>query len=401
MKPKRLILTILIVGCGLLLAAGCEEETAKPPQQLSPEWFKQFDHLQQPASGQSAIAGTDSRGAPKIAFETVVHDFGDVGPTTNSLCEFRFTNAGTGILRIEDVVKTCGCTPFQLEKKDYAPGESGTLKVQYYSDNQVGPVTKNLIVRTNDSTQPQIELVIRAQIITKVDLEPKALSLMLKGENAGCPKITLSSVDNQPFSITYFRSTANCVTAGFDPSAVANSFVLEPQVDMAKLAKTMNGNIEIGLTHPECKTVTLSLSTLPRFRITPGAISIRGAAPNVPVVRKVAIANNYNEDFELESTWSKGGAVKVLSNTKTQDGYELELQITPPATDKRGVMTETLFVRTKGGDQVSIPLTAFYTGVRAPSAAAVPAEDPEKCKTCGPKIIDPTTGTLTTHIAQE
>jgi len=402
MNPKRLILTILVVGCALLLVAGCEEETATEPQlQLSPEWFRQFDHLRQPASGQPAIARTDSTGAPRIAFETVVHDFGDVGPTTSSLCEFRFTNAGTGTLRIEEVIKTCGCTPFQLEKTDYAPGESGTLKVQYYSDTQLGQMTKNLLVRTNDRTQPQIELAIVARVISKVDYEPKVLGLMLKGENAGCPNITLSSVDNQPFSITYFRSTGNSVTAGFDPSAMATSFVLEPKVDMVKLARTMDGSIEIGLTHPECKTVTLSLSTLPRFRVTPRAISLRGVAANVPVVKKVAIANNYNEDFELESTWSKSGAVNVLSNIRTQNGYELELQITPPAADRRGVLSETLFIRTKDGEQLEIPCTAFYAGVRAPSAAAGPSEDPEKCKTCGPKIIDPTTGTVVTHIAQE
>jgi len=384
--------------------------------QLNPEWFRQFDHLLPPGYNQPAMAAAESPGtvaspdstetaespgAPKIAFETVVHDFGEVGPTTNSLCEFRFANIGTGILKIEDVEKACGCTPFELEKKEYAPGESGTLKVQYYADNQLGPVTKSLLVRTNDRTQPEIELAIMARIISKVDYEPKALGLMLKGENAGCPKITLSSVDNKPFSITYFRSTANCITADFDPSAVATGFVLEPKVDMIKLARTMEGSIEIGLTHPECKTVTLSLSTLPRFRVSPRQITLRGIAAGVAVTKKVLLANNYNEDFQLESSWSKSGAITMLSSTRVPNGYELELQITPPASDRRGVLSDTLSIRTKDGEQLEIPCLAYYAGASAPSVAAGTSEDDGECKICGPKVIDPTTGKLTTYKARD
>ncbi len=408
MKPKRLILSILIVGCGMFVLAGCEEETATQPQpqlQLNPEWFRQFDRILPPGYEQPALAvteSTESPGAPKIAFESVIYDFGDVGPTTNHLCEFRFTNIGTGILKIEDVVKTCGCTPFELEKKEYAPGESGILKVQYYSDNVLGRVSKNLVMHTNDRTQPEIELAIAARVVSKVEYTPKTLSLMLKGENAGCPKILLSSIDNKPFSITYFRSTANSVTADFDPAAVATSFVLEPKVDMIKLARTMEGNVEIGLTHPECKVINLSLNTLPRFKVTPGAISLRGIAANVPVTKKIVITNNYNEDFEVESSWSKSGAITMLSSARIRNGYELELRITPPASDKRGALADTLFIRTKDGDQMEIPCTAFYAGAQAPSGSAkATAEGQEECKVCGPRVMDPTTGEVTVHRAQE
>jgi len=405
MKPKQLILSVLIVGCGLLILSGCEEETASDPQlQLNQDWFRQFDRILPPGYEQPTVARTErieSQGAPKIAFESVIHDFGDVGLTTNSICEFRFTNIGTGILKIEDVVKTCGCTPFELEKTEYAPGESGILKVQYYADKDFGRVAKNLVVHTNDSTQPEIELAIVARVVSMVEYEPKALGLMLKGENAGCPQILLSSIDNKPFSITYFRSTANCITADFDPSAVATSFVLEPKVDMVRLARTMEGNVEIGLTHPECKIINLNLSTVPRFRVSPGAISLRGIMANMPVTKKVVIANNYDEDFEVESSWSKSGVVKMLSSTRLQNGYELELQITPPASDRRGVLSDTFFVRTKDGDQLEIPCTAFYAGTHTPSASARGAEKEEECKTCGPKVIDPVTGKLTTYKARD
>ena len=381
MRPYRLALTMLMVGFGLLLHAGCEEQ-AMAPQRLSPDWFERF---QQPI--QPTITTRADKSSPRITFENVVHDFGDVGPETNHLCEFRFTNTGSGILKIGQVSQTCGCTPFLLTKKEYAPGESGTLKVRYYSDTQRGDTTKQLFVQSNDRTRPEVELAVKARIITKVDYAPKTLNLFLKQANAGCPQITLASIDGQPFSIRHFNSTANCITADFDPSAKATRFVLEPKVDMVKLEKTLHGRIEIGLTHPECNAITVGLSTLPRFRITPRSITVRQAEPKRPIVKKVQILNNYNEDFELESASSKRGTVKVLGNAIVHGGYELELEITPPAAGNRTrVFTEVFFVNVKGGEKLEIPCSGFYASSAAPSQVAT--EDSKECKTCGPKRYD-------------
>lgn len=390
MKPNWLTLTTVIVGLGLLFHAGCEEQAAAP-QQLSSEWFDRFQQPSEPkvtstAGRPSPSRLSASRLSPRITFEKLMHDFGDIGPGTSHLCEFEFTNTGDGILRIGEIGKTCGCTPFSLAKRDYAPGESGTLKVQYYSDTQRGGTAKQLFVYSNDKTQPEIALTLKATIITKVTYEPKALNLLLKHENAGCPQITLSSIDNQPFSISSFKSTANCITADYNPSARATSFVLRPKVDMAKLEKTLLGRIEIGLTHPECDMITVGLSTLPRFSVSPRSIVVRGAEPQKTIVKKVRIANNYDESFELESASSKKGIVRVLSNKAIRDGYELELEVTPPAAGSKARMfTEVFYVNTKGGERLEIPCSGFYAGATASSRKS--AQDEKECKVCGPKRI--------------
>jgi len=122
----------------------------------------------------------------------------------------------------------------------------------------------------------------------------------------------------------------------------------------------LNGRIEIGLTHPECKMVTINLNALPRFRINPRSIVVQGASAKQPVVRKVRIINNYKEDFELESALSKKDIVKILSHKKFGNGYELELQITPPSSGAR-VFTETFYVNLKDGKKLEIPLSGFYS----------------------------------------
>ncbi len=383
MKPNKLTLTVLVVGCVLLLQAGCEEE-AMAPRELSPDWFKQQTF--------AAMTPRAAKAVPRITFEKVTHNFGDVGPGTNHLCEFRFTNSGDGVLKIGQVSKTCGCTPFLLDKTEYAPGESGTLKVRYYAEVPYGSTTKQLFVKSNDRQNPKVALAIKARLVAKVNYEPKTLKLSLKHQNAGCPQITLTSVDNQPFSIRHFKSTANCITADYNPSAKATRFVLQPKVDMAKLEGNLNGRIEIGLTHPECKTVTISLNALPRFKVSPRPIIIRDAQAKRSVVRKVRIQNNYKDDFEIESVDSKKGIVKFMSKEKFIDGYELELSITPPAaTNRTRVFTDVVYVKIKGGGNLEIPCSGFYPGRTAVSRVSTKktTAKEKECKSCKPKIFYP------------
>ena len=402
MKPNRLILAILIMTCYLLLQTGCEEEAMAPRQELSADWFRQFNQLQQ---SNQPIATTRSttrsrRTTPKIEFEKVVHNFGNVGPGTNNLCEFRFTNTGNSTLKIGEITKTCGCTPFSLAKKEYAPGESGILKVNYFSEQLRGQTTKQLGIHSNDRARPEVTLAIKADIKIQVNHEPKTLNLLLKQENANCPQLTLTSIDNQPFSIKSFKSTANCITADFNPSEKATKFVLQPKVDMEILEKTLNGRIEIGLTHPECKTISVGINTLPKFKIAPRSIIVRGMDSREPIVKKLRILSNYNEDFELESFTSSKGAIKVLSNAIVRNGYELELEITPPASkNKKRIFTEKFFVKTKEGQQLEIPCNIFYSKT-IPASLASKTKD-EECKTCGPKIFDFTKGTVTTYPTAE
>ncbi len=394
MKPNQFIWAALVVACALMLQSGCEEQAAAP-QQLNPSWFLQFEQLAE-STGPAGAATPQDRASPKISFEEVVHDFGIVSPETSSSYEFTFKNAGTGTLKIENVEPACGCTVPSLDKTEFAPGETGTLKVQYLSDSQFGPTTKQLLVRTNDPANPQVTLAINARIAAKVDYEPKVVSLVLRQENAGCPAIRLASIDNQPFAITHFTSTGDSISADFDPAAQATSFVLQPKVNIENLEKALNGVIEIGLSHPECKKVTVTVNTLPRYRVSPRSIIVRGVEPNQPVVRTVRIQNNYNEPFELESASSQGGTVKILKQMLINGGYELEIEIRPPANRTR-TFSETLTVKLKDGRQLEIPCNVFFSGAGAPSAALDSTEQSKECKVCGPRLINPETGQVEIH----
>jgi hypothetical protein len=79
MKSNQVIFTILITTCLVLLQAGCEEESMAPQQELSADWFRQFDQMQRSSSPTITPRTRFQTRAPKLEFETLEHNFGNVG----------------------------------------------------------------------------------------------------------------------------------------------------------------------------------------------------------------------------------------------------------------------------------------------------------------------------------
>ena len=293
------------------------------------------------------------RGSPKIVFEESIHDFGEVTAKKKYKAEFKLKNTGDGVLKITEVQRCCGVIA-KLDKNEFGPGESGVLTVEYLSGANTSLMKRKISVISNDKENPKIDLTISARVVPKVAYEPHRLELSFKEENAGCPDITLTSVDKKPFSVKNFLSTGNCIKAEVNPSVEATKIILYPKVDLEKLQRNSSGFISIELTHPECEKVYLSYTTRLRFEFKPRSIIVSNPKPQKPVVKKISLVSNYNEDFEIESTLSKNGLVKVLDQQKLENGYQFNLEITPPPAENTGMFTDVFYVKFKGGQKLSI-----------------------------------------------
>src|ERR1700677_3010665 len=70
------------------------------------------------------------------------------------VAKFRFTNVGTTSLKITDIQPSWWCTTAFLEKKEYAPGESGEIEARFKPAGRVGRQEKWITVKT-DWVPPQ------------------------------------------------------------------------------------------------------------------------------------------------------------------------------------------------------------------------------------------------------
>ena len=304
-----------------------------------------------------------SGGQPRIAVEKDVCDLGEVGVDTKLSGQFKFTNTGNGRLVIVGVQGCCGVTLKGVQAgQDYAPGQSGTLEFDYQALSIPNPALARMVyLQTNDPEHKIVSLTIKAVIVRRVDYKPEVLKLVLKQANAGCPDITLKSLDGRPFSITDFKATAGSITAEFDPQAKAAVFVLKPKADLVKLEHNMRGRVSIAVTHPECSTVDLPYDVLPEFTVSPPNIMMFGLKAEKSVERDIWILNNYQEDFEIESVTSQKGAIKLVGKTKVDNRYQLRIEVTPPRREGGSTLvSDMLNVKIKNGQTLPIPFRGFY-----------------------------------------
>mgnify|MGYP002350197931 FL=1 len=90
-----------------------------------------------------------------IIFKSIVHDYGTIVQGSDGSCEFNFTNKGKTPLVLNDVKASCGCTVPEWTRTPIAPGEKGTIKVTYNTNNQ-GAFSKSITVNSNAINSPLI-----------------------------------------------------------------------------------------------------------------------------------------------------------------------------------------------------------------------------------------------------
>ncbi|MBK6539156.1 MAG: DUF1573 domain-containing protein [Ignavibacteria bacterium] len=105
---------------------------------------------------------------PVIKFDDLNYDFGAVKQGENLEHVFKFTNSGKGTLVINSVQPSCGCTGVVMdEKKEFAEGETGEIKITFNTQGRQGVNTKTVSVNTNDPEYPVITLTFKCTVEDK------------------------------------------------------------------------------------------------------------------------------------------------------------------------------------------------------------------------------------------
>jgi len=103
----------------------------------------------------------------KINFEKTQLDFGELESGKTADLEFKFENTGDETLIIKNISSSCGCTVTKVEKKEYKPGEKGTIPVKFFSRGYNGKIIKTITVSTNDPDNVYSRLKIVGNVFLK------------------------------------------------------------------------------------------------------------------------------------------------------------------------------------------------------------------------------------------
>ena len=115
-------------------------------------------------------------GGPKIKFEEISFDFGEIQEGTYAKHVFSFTNIGDKPLLLKEVKPACGCTASEWTREPVLPGESGKVTAVFNSRGYGGrSFHKSITVTTNMNADGQTVLFFKGNVKKKVpqaDIQP-------------------------------------------------------------------------------------------------------------------------------------------------------------------------------------------------------------------------------------
>lgn len=92
---------------------------------------------------------TDSSQVARIDFDSKRFDFGEVQEGDIVEHTFTFVNTGRTPLLISDARSTCGCTVPDWPEEPIAPGEQGSIRVRFNTENKIRQQNKPVTITAN------------------------------------------------------------------------------------------------------------------------------------------------------------------------------------------------------------------------------------------------------------
>ena len=138
-------------------------------------------------------AGTLTWGKDKISAEVFEGEQAEVKAA------FPFKNTGDHPVTITSAQTSCGCTTAGLDKRTYAPGESGEITVVFHPAERTGLQEKYITVTTDEPDQQPTRLLFEVNIRQYFAIEPRLLKWKM-GDKPAEQRIVLSALPSRPMT---------------------------------------------------------------------------------------------------------------------------------------------------------------------------------------------------------
>ncbi len=111
-----------------------------------------------------------------LVVDKTEHDFGVAGQEVTRVVEFTYTNKSDKTVEGIKARGECGCNSVKLSHTTLAPGESGTLTVEFHTLFLGGRITKRIYVASKDFRRGRIIIPLKIAIIEGMILGPATVS---------------------------------------------------------------------------------------------------------------------------------------------------------------------------------------------------------------------------------
>jgi hypothetical protein len=321
-----------------------------------------------PAAKPVAKAPAKSAAAPRIEVSPETKDAGTVAKGAVVDATFVVKNNGGSDLIISDARPSCGCTVASFDKV-IKPGQEGKIQSSVDTKSFSGPISKSVLIVSNDPERPQMNLFIKAMVKPFVDVLPQAFVrfAVIKGDNSAQDVILLS--EEKGFRPTVAETSQPYVKAEILPAGdkdkipgrTGDQYKVHINVTADAPEGLLNAPIRIATGVAQQPTVEIPVSGIvrPRVSVTPVTVNFGNfTAGKDPITRNIIVTNNKPGQpvKVMRAEVSVPGFVTDI--VPTQEGVSYTVVVKASGNVKKGALDGTvkLFTSDKERSVIQIPL---------------------------------------------
>src|ERR1700730_6594574 len=284
----RQIQRLPCIALAALLVAGAVEAQQKPAAKAKP--------AAESKSSKAVVA------APKIEVVPETKDAGIVAKGQVIETTFVVKNSGGSDLLISDARPGCGCTVANYDRV-IKPGAEGKVVTSVDTKAFTGPISKSVLLVSNDPERGQINLFIKATVKPFVDIlpQPYVRVAIVKGDSDSRDVILLS--EEKTFKPTVAEVSQNYVKAEIAPAGEKDKIPGHPgEQYRVRITVTpdapeglLNAPVRISTGVSQQPMVEIPISGVVRARVsvTPVLVNFGNfTAGKDPITRNIVVTNN-------------------------------------------------------------------------------------------------------------
>lgn len=320
----------------------------------------------------AGAAAAQSDGRPVLVVPSKIVDAGTVSQGVVVDAIFDLVNEGNAKLSVKAVRPTCGCTVADFDR-EIAPGATGKVKAKLDTKDFAGPISKSILVMTDDPENPTVTLVIKADIRPYVEILPR-------------PLIRFNAVMHEPMEQTFIVAGAdpeqNLAVTGVESSVPFIATSVRKMASDELIAGKSKSQYEVKMSLTDSApvgpinavlTVNTDVKQAPKvpvkvygvvralIHVTPTQVQFGSVEAKTRPGRNLIVVNNRTDGTKVQVTAAKVGDEAFDAQVATiEEGrrYQVTVVVKPDANP--GTRDTTLTLTTDDADfpTVTVPVRA-------------------------------------------
>jgi hypothetical protein len=319
-----------------------------------------------------AAAVASAQGGPNMVVEEKVKDVGIVAQGEVVDVDFKIANEGGDVLQIKAVRPTCGCTVADYDKEIPAGG-SGFVKAKLDTKDFSGPISKSILIMTNDPREPTLSVVIKATVQPFVEVLPRPLIRFnaVQREPMTEKVVIVATEPDRDFAVTkvtshvsFLKPSVKELTGGDRVAGKAGKqYEVGVQISDDAPVGPVSAKLTIHTDHPKAKEVVVKVYGVVRalIHVTPSQVQFGTVNAKAKAGRNVIVVNNRTESGNMKVTGaSVDDAAFDTAVATIEDGRRYQVTVNVKEDAPAGARTATMKINTTDPDfpELEIPIKA-------------------------------------------